>query len=141
MQIQAYLDNVFDVGGLLEDAETKNAALEKVDELEEHLSHVSAPPSLDHQHSSLGPFMRLLWFTSYVLNLSVSTWQLEFHSVFAFHKWLRIITGWKMLENIVCVTILILFSHWLIISGHLPLHPTLLCKDLLHMERSWVALT
>ncbi len=40
MQIQAYLDNVFDVGGLLEDAETKNVALEKVDELEEHLSHV-----------------------------------------------------------------------------------------------------
>lgn len=50
VQIQAYLDNVFDVGGLLEDAETKNAALEKVEELEEHLSHVSAPPSLDHQH-------------------------------------------------------------------------------------------
>lgn len=31
---------MFDVGGLLEDAETKNAALEKVEELEEHLSHV-----------------------------------------------------------------------------------------------------
>uniref|UniRef100_A0A8C6XL78 Formin like 3 n=1 Tax=Naja naja TaxID=35670 RepID=A0A8C6XL78_NAJNA len=41
VQIQAYLDNVFDVGGLLEDAETKNVALEKVEELEEHLSHVS----------------------------------------------------------------------------------------------------
>ncbi|XP_042200150.1 formin-like protein 3 isoform X2 [Callorhinchus milii] len=41
VQIQAYLDNVFDVGGLLEDAETKNAALEKVEELEEHLSHLS----------------------------------------------------------------------------------------------------
>lgn len=40
MQIQAYLDNVFDVGGLLEDAETKNVALEKVEELEEHVSHV-----------------------------------------------------------------------------------------------------
>uniref|UniRef100_A0A8C7J7L2 Formin-like 3 n=1 Tax=Oncorhynchus kisutch TaxID=8019 RepID=A0A8C7J7L2_ONCKI len=39
VQIQAYLDNVFDVGGLLEDAETKNVALEKVEELEEHLSH------------------------------------------------------------------------------------------------------
>uniref|UniRef100_A0A4W5QG28 Formin-like 3 n=1 Tax=Hucho hucho TaxID=62062 RepID=A0A4W5QG28_9TELE len=37
VQIQAYLDNVFDVGGLLEDAETKNVALEKVEELEEHL--------------------------------------------------------------------------------------------------------
>ena len=72
VQIQAYLDNVFDVGGLLEDAETKNAALEKVDELEEHLSHVSAPPQP-------GPptqlsFMRLLWFASHVLNLRVSTW-------------------------------------------------------------------
>lgn len=42
VQIQAYLDNVFDVGGLLEDAETKNVALEKVEELEEHLSHVSS---------------------------------------------------------------------------------------------------
>lgn len=42
MQIQAYLDNVFDVGGLLEDAETKNVALEKVEELEEHVSHVSS---------------------------------------------------------------------------------------------------
>ncbi|XP_042607382.1 formin-like protein 3 isoform X6 [Cyprinus carpio] len=41
VQIQAYLDNVFDVGGLLEDAETKNVALEKVEELEEHLSHVT----------------------------------------------------------------------------------------------------
>lgn len=51
VQIQAYLDNVFDVGGLLEDAETKNAALEKVEELEDHLSHVSAPPILDHRGS------------------------------------------------------------------------------------------
>ncbi|XP_026570518.1 formin-like protein 3 isoform X3 [Pseudonaja textilis] len=41
VQIQAYLDNVFDVGGLLEDAETKNVALEKVEELEEHLSHLT----------------------------------------------------------------------------------------------------
>lgn len=40
VQIQAYLDNVFDVGGLLEDAETKNVALEKVEELEDQLSHV-----------------------------------------------------------------------------------------------------
>lgn len=43
VQIQAYLDNVFDVGALLEDAETKNAALERVEELEENLSHVSDP--------------------------------------------------------------------------------------------------
>ncbi len=41
VQIQAYLDNLFDVGTLLEDAETKNAALERVEELEENLSHVN----------------------------------------------------------------------------------------------------
>lgn len=41
VQIQAYLDNVFDVGTLLEDAETKNAALERVEELEENLTTVS----------------------------------------------------------------------------------------------------
>uniref|UniRef100_A0A671QPJ4 Formin-like protein 2 n=1 Tax=Sinocyclocheilus anshuiensis TaxID=1608454 RepID=A0A671QPJ4_9TELE len=40
VQIQAYLDNVFDVGVLLEDAETKNAALERVEELEENMSHL-----------------------------------------------------------------------------------------------------
>ncbi|XP_057191523.1 formin-like protein 2 isoform X4 [Triplophysa rosa] len=41
VQIQAYLDNVFDVGALLEDAETKNAALERVEELEENFSHLT----------------------------------------------------------------------------------------------------
>ncbi|KAM6958360.1 formin-like protein 2 isoform 2-T2 [Tautogolabrus adspersus] len=41
VQIQAYLDNVFDVGTLLEDAETKTAALERVEELEESLSTMS----------------------------------------------------------------------------------------------------
>uniref|UniRef100_A0A9J8CZD0 Formin-like 2b n=2 Tax=Cyprinus carpio TaxID=7962 RepID=A0A9J8CZD0_CYPCA len=41
VQIQAYLDNLFDVGTLLEDAETKNAALERVEELEESLSHMT----------------------------------------------------------------------------------------------------
>lgn len=46
VQIQAYLDNVFDVGALLEDAETKNAALERVEELEENLSHVSVSASV-----------------------------------------------------------------------------------------------
>lgn len=35
VQIQAYLDNVFDVGALLEDAETKNALLEHLEELQE----------------------------------------------------------------------------------------------------------
>uniref|UniRef100_A0A452I307 Uncharacterized protein n=1 Tax=Gopherus agassizii TaxID=38772 RepID=A0A452I307_9SAUR len=48
VQIQAYLDNVFDVGGLLEDAETKNVALEKVEELEEHVSHVGISARLHH---------------------------------------------------------------------------------------------
>lgn len=48
MQIQAYLDNVFDVGALLEDAETKNAALERVEELEENMSHVSSLYSYTH---------------------------------------------------------------------------------------------
>uniref|UniRef100_A0A8P4G1Q9 Formin-like protein 2 n=1 Tax=Dicentrarchus labrax TaxID=13489 RepID=A0A8P4G1Q9_DICLA len=41
VQIQAYLDNVFDVGTLLEDAETKTAALERVEELEESLGTMS----------------------------------------------------------------------------------------------------
>ncbi|KAK5906376.1 hypothetical protein CgunFtcFv8_002249, partial [Champsocephalus gunnari] len=36
VQIQAYLDNVFDVGALLEDADTKNALLEHMEELQEH---------------------------------------------------------------------------------------------------------
>ncbi|MBN3276157.1 FMNL1 protein, partial [Polyodon spathula] len=35
VQIQAYLDNVFDVGALLEDAETKNALLEHMEELQD----------------------------------------------------------------------------------------------------------
>ncbi|RLV84507.1 hypothetical protein DV515_00016158 [Chloebia gouldiae] len=54
VQIQAYLDNVFDVGGLLEDAETKNVALEKVEELEEHLSHVCEHRGMQGR-SLLGP--------------------------------------------------------------------------------------
>uniref|UniRef100_A0A4W5MBB7 Formin like 1 n=1 Tax=Hucho hucho TaxID=62062 RepID=A0A4W5MBB7_9TELE len=40
VQIQAYLDNVFDVGALLEDAETKNALLEHMEELQEHNAQV-----------------------------------------------------------------------------------------------------
>lgn len=54
MQIQAYLDNVFDVGALLEDAETKNAALERVEELEENMSHVRGHVNLA-QTSCLHP--------------------------------------------------------------------------------------
>lgn len=37
VQISAYLDNVFDVQALMEDSETKTAALEKVNELEDEL--------------------------------------------------------------------------------------------------------
>ncbi|PIK49678.1 putative formin-like protein 3 [Apostichopus japonicus] len=37
VQIQAYLDNVFDVGQLMEDSDTKNAALERVTQLEDNL--------------------------------------------------------------------------------------------------------
>lgn len=37
VQISAYLDNVFDVAALMEDSETKTAALEKVAELEDEL--------------------------------------------------------------------------------------------------------
>ncbi|ODN05923.1 hypothetical protein Ocin01_00732 [Orchesella cincta] len=40
VQILAYLDNVFDVAALMEDSETKNAAVERVAELEEELSHI-----------------------------------------------------------------------------------------------------
>lgn len=43
VQISAYLDNVFDVAGLMEDSETKSAALERVVELEDQLSMVKTP--------------------------------------------------------------------------------------------------
>ncbi|XP_030626141.1 formin-like protein 1 [Chanos chanos] len=36
VQIQAYLDNVFDVSALLEDAETKNTLLEHLEDVQEH---------------------------------------------------------------------------------------------------------
>lgn len=42
MQIQAYLDNVFDVGTLLEETETKNAVLEHMEELQEQVATVRA---------------------------------------------------------------------------------------------------
>lgn len=44
MQIQAYLDNVFDVGVLLEDTETKNAVLEHMEELQEQVTLVRGAP-------------------------------------------------------------------------------------------------
>lgn len=40
VQIQAYLDNIFDVGAMLEDAETKTAVLEHMEELEENVTQV-----------------------------------------------------------------------------------------------------
>lgn len=42
VQIQAYLDNMFDVAALLEDAEAKNSLMEHVEELQEHNTQVSA---------------------------------------------------------------------------------------------------
>ena len=44
-QVQAYLDNIFDVAMLVEDAETKTAAIERVSELSENNSHVSGSKS------------------------------------------------------------------------------------------------
>ncbi|KAK3553208.1 hypothetical protein QTP86_031815 [Hemibagrus guttatus] len=42
VQIQAYLDNVFDVGALLEDAENKGGLVEHLEELQEHNTQLSA---------------------------------------------------------------------------------------------------
>ena len=41
VQISAYVDNEFDVAGLMEEAETRQAALDQVAELEEELARVS----------------------------------------------------------------------------------------------------
>ncbi|KAF7661661.1 hypothetical protein LDENG_00256450 [Lucifuga dentata] len=41
VQIQAYLDNVLDVGALLEDAENRGGVLEHVDELQQHNTQLS----------------------------------------------------------------------------------------------------
>ena len=41
VQIQAYLDNMFDVSNLLEESELKITALERVEQLEEQLLDVS----------------------------------------------------------------------------------------------------
>lgn len=53
MQIQAYLDNVFDVGTLLEETETKNAVLEHMEELQEQVATVRAAHNLVHH--TVGP--------------------------------------------------------------------------------------
>ncbi|KAK0142669.1 Formin-like protein 2 [Merluccius polli] len=42
VQIQAYLDNVFDVGALLEDAESKAGVMEHVEELQDHNAQLSS---------------------------------------------------------------------------------------------------
>ncbi|XP_077169055.1 formin-like protein 1 isoform X3 [Paroedura picta] len=41
VQIQAYLDNIFDVSALLEDTETKNAVLEHVEDLQEEVGQLT----------------------------------------------------------------------------------------------------
>lgn len=57
IQISAYLDNVFDVAALMEDSETKTAALERVAELEDELALVSF-------HSSMSVFTCLPDYTN-----------------------------------------------------------------------------
>lgn len=51
MQIQAYLDNVFDVGSLLEDAEAKSAMMEHVEQLQEQ--NVKVKPELLTQQGTV----------------------------------------------------------------------------------------
>uniref|UniRef100_A0A8C3RZZ6 Formin like 1 n=1 Tax=Chelydra serpentina TaxID=8475 RepID=A0A8C3RZZ6_CHESE len=57
VQIQAYLDNIFDVGALLEDTETKNAVLEHMEDLQEQVGQVRA---LGQQAGSEEPFLEHL---------------------------------------------------------------------------------
>uniref|UniRef100_A0A8C7K3U5 Formin like 1 n=1 Tax=Oncorhynchus kisutch TaxID=8019 RepID=A0A8C7K3U5_ONCKI len=52
VQIQAYLDNVFDVGALLEDAENRGGVLDHVDELREHNSQMSQERDRDRERLS-----------------------------------------------------------------------------------------
>ncbi|KAK9892894.1 hypothetical protein WA026_022576 [Henosepilachna vigintioctopunctata] len=52
VQISAYLDNVFDVAALMEDSETKTAALEKVAELEDEVSQLHERLQ-DFEHQAL----------------------------------------------------------------------------------------
>lgn len=48
VQIQAYLDNVFDVGALLEDAESKSEIMEHIAELQE----TNAEVKYTHTHTA-----------------------------------------------------------------------------------------
>ncbi|XP_066145333.1 formin-like protein [Euwallacea fornicatus] len=52
VQISAYLDNVFDVAALMEDSETKTAALEKANELEDDLAQMHERVQ-DIEHAAL----------------------------------------------------------------------------------------
>ncbi|CAG9862658.1 unnamed protein product [Phyllotreta striolata] len=52
VQISAYLDNVFDVAALMEDSETKTAALEKVTDLEDEIAQMHERLQ-DVEHSAL----------------------------------------------------------------------------------------
>lgn len=52
VQIQAYLDNMFDIGAMLEDAEAKNTLMEHLEELQEENTQVHIQNTL-HKCSSL----------------------------------------------------------------------------------------
>ncbi|CAH1396204.1 unnamed protein product [Nezara viridula] len=51
IQISAYLDNVFDVAALMEDSETKAAAMEKVVDLQDELGHAHSRLSMMERES------------------------------------------------------------------------------------------
>ena len=51
VQIQAYLDNVCDVGALLEDAECRDGGMEHVDELHQH--NVEVHHARTHSHARI----------------------------------------------------------------------------------------
>lgn len=55
VQIQAYLDNVLDVGALLEDAENRGGMLEHVDELQEHNAQVCLQKLHEKQNNGSFP--------------------------------------------------------------------------------------
>ena len=58
VQVTAYLDNKIEVATLLEDSDTKTAALQKVSELEEALSYVSTCQHCAALHSGTKSCLR-----------------------------------------------------------------------------------
>lgn len=56
---------MFDVGALLEDAETKNAALERVEELEENMSHVRTHKSCFMTLKKINIYLFIYLFITY----------------------------------------------------------------------------